>query len=203
MLLFQLDLLSSRQNGNLQALIERCKNTGSHLKPVALMTLFHSICLGLREFHERQPALAFRDLKPDNVLIDSQGQGILADLGSVDLARVEIKDRKQALSLQEHCAEHCTAPYRAPELFEVASNAVLDERTDIWSLGCLLYAIAFLQCPFDGTATSAIGGRFEMPTKSVYREELRVIIRCLLQTDIKQRPFITDVLELIKPMNWA
>ena len=33
---------------------------------------------------------------------------------------------------------HCTAPYKAPELFDVPSECDLDERVDIWSLGCLL-----------------------------------------------------------------
>lgn len=33
---------------------------------------------------------------------------------------------------------HCTAPYKAPELFDVPSQCTIDERVDVWSLGCLL-----------------------------------------------------------------
>lgn len=33
---------------------------------------------------------------------------------------------------------HCTAPYKAPELFDVPSQCTVDERVDVWSLGCLL-----------------------------------------------------------------
>jgi serine/threonine protein kinase len=44
-------------------------------------------------------------------------------------------------SLQEWAAEHCSAPFRAPELWDCPSHADIDERTDIWSLGCTLYAI--------------------------------------------------------------
>ena len=33
--------------------------------------------------------------------------------------------------------------FRAPELFEVPSNCVIDEKTDVWSLGCTLYAMAY------------------------------------------------------------
>lgn len=43
---------------------------------------------------------------------------------------------------QEDAEAHCTAPYRAPELFEVASRCAIDERVDVWSLGCLLCASA-------------------------------------------------------------
>ena len=35
---------------------------------------------------------------------------------------------------------------RAPELFEVPSECVITEKTDIWSLGCTLYAAAFGGC---------------------------------------------------------
>jgi serine/threonine protein kinase len=33
---------------------------------------------------------------------------------------------------QESAAEACTAPFRAPELFEVPSECTLDERVDVW-----------------------------------------------------------------------
>jgi len=33
---------------------------------------------------------------------------------------------------QDEAAQRCTMPYRAPELFDLPSDAELDERTDIW-----------------------------------------------------------------------
>ena len=103
--------------------------------------------------------------------------------------------RQEALALQELCAQTCTAPYRsglhhwegmlspwmkvpltlsnfisiyrAPELFEVPSEATITASSDVWSLGCCLYAAAFSQSPFDGSALAAMSGRVNFPKKQL------------------------------------
>ena len=44
---------------------------------------------------------------------------------------------------QEFAAINCTMPYRAPELWEPPSHCDIDERVDVWSLGCLFYAMMY------------------------------------------------------------
>ena len=46
--------------------------------------------------------------------------------------------RRSSALLQEEAERHATAPYRAPELWDVPSDCTIDERVDSWSLGCLL-----------------------------------------------------------------
>jgi serine/threonine kinase 16 len=75
------------------------------------------------------------------------------DLGSVAHDKVYINNRKEALALQEICAETCTAPFRAPELFEPNTGSLITENVDVWSLGCTVYALAYGESPFDGSAT--------------------------------------------------
>lgn len=46
--------------------------------------------------------------------------------------------------------DHMNTNFRAPELFEVPSNCEIDERSDVWSLGCTLYAMAYGKFVLDG-----------------------------------------------------
>lgn len=60
-----------------------------------------------------------------------------------------VPSRKEALAEQDRAAEHSTLPYRAPELLEVTAGRDLTSKVDVWSLGCLLYTMAYLETPFE------------------------------------------------------
>ena len=68
-------------------------------------------------------------------------------------ADVKITSRSEALLAQEDAATHSTMPYRAPELFDVPSDAVLDARVDgacwwVWgSVWAYIYWLGGCPCP--------------------------------------------------------
>lgn len=43
------------------------------------------------------------------------------------------------MTIQDWAAQRCTISYRAPELFNVESHCIIDERTDIWVKPCILH----------------------------------------------------------------
>lgn len=80
---------------------------------------------------------------------DSGSQPILMDLGSVAPSPIHVTTNSVALQIQDTAAEHSTMPYRAPELFDVQTDTVIDTKVDIWSLGCTLYACLVGKSPFE------------------------------------------------------
>lgn len=102
---------------------------------------------------------------------------IIVDLGSTAPARLQICGQQEAQRLQDTAEERCSIVYRAPELFSVQSYCMIDERTDIWSLGCVLYAICFFKCPFDpiyekgdSVALAVLSGNIIIPENSPYSD---------------------------------
>ncbi|KAF8525758.1 other/NAK protein kinase [Hysterangium stoloniferum] len=150
---------------------------------------------------------AHRDIKPGNVMLADDGHTpILMDFGSTIKARVKIETRSQAVAQQDVAAEQSTMPYRAPELFDVKTGCTLDEKVDIWSLGCTLYALAYSHSPFETAQTteqggsiamSVLNGSYKHPANagSIYSEGLRSLIDFMLKVDPNERPDIHKVLE--------
>ena len=83
------------------------------------------------------------------MISDDGGSPILMDLGSLAASPLPITSRSLAIATQDVAAEHSTMPYRAPELFDVKTNTVIDTKVDIWSLGCTLYACLVGKSPFE------------------------------------------------------
>ncbi|VVT58532.1 uncharacterized protein SAPINGB_P006256 [Magnusiomyces paraingens] len=149
---------------------------------------------------------AHRDIKPANVMLDAAGQPVLMDLGSTARARVSLPTRQSALQLQDLAAELCTLPYRAPELFYVTTDSTIDERVDVWSLGCTLFALMYQSSPFELQAAESgaslnmaiSSGEFKFPNTPAYSEELKEVVRKCLTVDPKQRPYIDEIITRVE-----
>ncbi|ORX39901.1 putative serine/threonine-protein kinase [Kockovaella imperatae] len=143
---------------------------------------------------------AHRDIKPGNIMLADDGSAILMDFGSTVKARIPIETRQQALLQQDLAGEQSTMPYRAPELFDVRTGTTLDEKVDIWSLGCTLFAIRYGRSPFeiDGSsiAMAAGSGRYTHPPGA--SRILVGLIDKILVVDPTHRPDIEGVIALTK-----
>ncbi|ETE70724.1 Serine/threonine-protein kinase 16 [Ophiophagus hannah] len=148
------------------------------------------------------------DLKPTNVLLDNEDQPLLMDLGSMNQACIEVRSSREAMTIQDWAAQRCTISYRAPELFNVERECVIDERTDIWSLGCVLYCMMFGEGPYDmifqkgDSVALAVQNHLTVPPNTRYSPALEHLLSSTMVVNPQERPFVSDIicqLEAIQP----
>ncbi|CAG7732281.1 unnamed protein product [Allacma fusca] len=147
--------------------------------------IFRQVSSGLAYLH--QNGVCHRDLKLENVLLDSSCNAKLIDFG---LCAVCTSTDDAPLSM------FCGSPtYAAPEL--VTCKPYIGYNTDIWSLGVVLYCCLNGFFPFYSTDYTELYALIQVGT---YEEPdwlskaSKDIIRRLLQTDPALRPTVTEVL---------
>jgi len=113
------------------------------------LTLFRQICEAVNYAHQR--GVIHRDLKPSNILITEDGQPKILDFG---LARITDTDTEALSVVTEVGSIKGTLPYMSPEQTRGNPDEI-DVRTDVYSLGVILYELLSGRLPYD-TAKSAI-----------------------------------------------
>lgn len=99
---------------------------------------FAEIYLAITYLHSQN--IIYRDLKPENVLLDMKGHVWLTDFGISSMS----------LTAQSFCG---TPEYLAPEILHSSSY---DHAIDLWSLGILLYEMLTGGPPFEGNTRESI-----------------------------------------------
>jgi serine/threonine protein kinase len=109
------------------------QSTTAPIPEAILLSVAFQVCSVLKHCHAQDPPVIHRDLKPENILISNPSPHptmlpiVVTDFG---LARVQEGT---------HCASGAgTVPYVAPECFKKKYTV----QCDLWSLGCVLYAVA-------------------------------------------------------------
>ncbi|GMF28988.1 unnamed protein product [Phytophthora fragariaefolia] len=137
------------------------------------------------------------------------------DFGSVAPLRVHLRDPMDCRKLWEDAARFSSAAYRAPELWDAGPGAVelsaVDGRADVWSLGCVLYAMAFgpfspFEHPRDGVQHLAIvNGYVSFPHGNTHRGQVfsatfTALIKWILTPDVAERPKLEGVQVCIRQL---
>lgn len=106
--------------------------------------LLYEICSGLNHAHSHH--IVHRDLKPANLMVGPGRAPKIADFG---LARIT----KESTVLTTHDSMIGTVPYMSPEC---ATGVVVDERSDLFSLGIVAYELLGGKRPFNGDSSASV-----------------------------------------------
>ena len=166
-----------------ESLGERVERDG-RLDEAEAIQLITQVALGLQKAHGQ--GMIHRDVKPDNILVDHDGQAKLTDLGLV-------KELEADLNLTRTGRGLGTPHFMAPEQFRNAKNA--DVRCDVYSLGATLYQLVTGELPFNGCGPvdawmKKINNDLPAPRQLVPELSERVdwAIRRAMNPDPNQRP---------------
>ncbi|KAI6043381.1 kinase-like domain-containing protein [Pisolithus marmoratus] len=199
--------------GDLSSIIKQAQKHNRFVPEDTVWHYFMQILLALQHCHhppsqskdDRRPQILHRDLKPDNVFLDESNNVKLGDFGL-----------SKALAQASFANTYVGTPYyMSPELMQ---EKAYDSKSDIWSLGCLIYELCALKPPFHEAKTHAElsifirqvlcfihgarqywldldrNGRIP-PLPRGYSQALSSVIKAMLNLNPAMRPSATQLLQ--------
>ena len=163
-----------------------------------ILKIFTDVSEGVADMHYLKPPLLHRDLKVENVLISLSGSSRtfkLCDFGSTAPPRPAATTAAEGRLIEDDVQRHTTLQYRSPEMIDVYRKQPIDEKSDIWALGVLLYKLCYYTTPFEEVGQMAIlNASFKYPAYPRFSDGLKLLIASMLRENPAKRPNIYQVL---------
>merc|ERR1719253_1924302 len=173
------------EGGDLATYIKDMAKRKMRIREVQIMNYFVQIVQALQYIH--QSRILHRDLKTSNLFLMKSKQ--VVKLGDFGISRVLEGSIEAAITVVG------TPYYMSPEVCE---NKPYTFKSDVWSLGCVLYELCMLKHAFSadnllGLVYKIVSDKYE-PIPSMYSPELNTLIKGMLTKVADQRPSVRDLL---------
>lgn len=147
------------------------------LTEAEILTIFVDVCEGVAHMHNARPPLLHRDLKVENILQSSPTSYKLCDFGSAARPSRVPANVDEIRILEMDLNRHTTLQYRAPEMVDLYLRRPVDEKSDVWALGVLLYKLCYYTTPFEEHGPLAIlNVLYKIPPYPVYSPHMNGLI---------------------------
>ena len=176
-------IMEYADRGDLYQKIVQFKKIGCLIEETDVWRIFIQMVRGLKALHDLK--ILHRDLKSANIFLFSDGS---AKIGDCNVSKVVYKGLGYT--------QTGTPYYASPEVW---NDKPYDTKSDIWSMGCVLYEMASLKPPFraknmEGLYKKVMEGKvIRIPTK--FTNDLFRIIQILLQVKPEKRPTCGEILQ--------
>ncbi|CAK6957963.1 serine/threonine-protein kinase Nek3 [Scomber scombrus] len=149
-----------------------------------ILKWFSQMCAGAKHIHDKR--VLHRDLKSKNIFLTDNGTIKLGDFGSACILN----------SSKAYAHAYVGTPYYvAPEIWD---NKPYNNKSDVWSLGCVLYELCTLRHPFQAPSWKSLilkvcrGTYPPLPNHLPY--ELQYLVKQMFKTNPKDRPSLHTIL---------
>ncbi|CAM42096.1 putative protein kinase [Leishmania braziliensis MHOM/BR/75/M2904] len=144
--------------------------------------------------HTQQPPIAHRDIRPENILINNKRTGPaaykLTNFSNASTEAYHCETREEANIAIADIQIHTSPAFRSPEMSDPWSKKRICEKSDMWSIGVLLYYMMYLRLPFDPSISfSKENWVIHYPHETIgsYTGSLHVILEHLLDPNPDSR----------------
>ena len=146
------------------------------------------VASGLAYLHAQREPVIHQDIKPDNVLIDHEGNYLITDFGISSRARSTL--RKSMGDIKSGG----TLAYMAPERFGKDTSPSL--ASDVWALGATMFELLCGDAPFGEHGGLVLKSGADIPDiADDYSQELKDIVYKMLSAEADNRPTAAQTVE--------
>ena len=166
---------------NLKNFLDEYKKNNTLIEENIIYNIIKQICSGLKEIHEMK--IVHRDLKPDNFFMNEKMEIKIGDFG--------ISKQLSSYTTQVSNTKAGSLYYIAPELM---ANGLFNTKSDMWSLGCIIYELLTLNIYF----LDKFQNEIKRIDANIYNYKWQELIDSLLQTDYNKRADIKKVCNFLE-----
>lgn len=194
-------LLEYCSGGTLFDIMAKRLENGLNFTEPEILGFACSISNALKHIHSQ--GYVYCDMKVENCLFFDMDTIKLCDFGSINTFDLDFATLPKSMhyKYEEIFEKETTLMYRPPEMCDPYLKYKVNQKADMWMLGCVIYTLMFFKHPFFEASKLAITtASFNWPNDPVYSDKLEILVRNLLTPNPDLRPCSSTVVELLE--NW-